>query len=214
LLHNFHAFPEEDFMKLRSLIIGAIASVLSMSAFSYEAGDFILRAGVASVQPDESSSGSVALGVGNDEQLGITAVYMLTKNIGIELLASSPFTHDVTSPGLGKVATVKHLPPTVSAQYYFDTNSRFTPYVGVGINYWMVLESKGTGALSGVGVDVDDSIGLAFSAGLDYRLTDHLILNAAVWNIDIDTDVDTNNGLSMNLEVDPWVYMISLGYKF
>ncbi len=197
--------------------IVAVAAFICFSsgALAYEAGDFILRAGVASAQPDESSSGSVKLGVGNDEQLGITGVYMFTNNIGLEVLASTPFTHDVTNPGLGKVATVKHLPPTISAQYYFDTGSKFTPYIGAGINYWMVLESEGKGVLANSGVDIDDSIGLALSAGLDYQLTDNLILNAAVWNIDVETDVDTKGpALQMNLDVDPWVYMVGVGYKF
>jgi outer membrane protein len=202
-------------MMFKKTVLGLAVVLVSANVLAYEAGDFILRAGVASVQPDESSSGTVELGVGNDEQLGITGVYMFTKNIGLEVLASTPFTHDVTSPGLGKVATVKHLPPTVSAQYYFDTGSNVTPYVGAGINYWMVLESEGKGALANADVDVDDSIGLALSAGVDVKLTDELVLNAAVWNIDIDTEVDAaGNTLQMDLDVDPWVYMVGVGYKF
>lgn len=196
-------------------VAAGVIALVSVNTFAYEAGDFILRAGVASVQPDESSSGTVELGVASDTQLGITGVYMFSKNVGLEVLASTPFTHDVTSPGLGKVATVKHLPPTVSMQYYFDTGSKFTPYIGAGVNYWWVLESEGEGALSAVDVDVDDSIGLAFSAGLDYQLTDDLVLNAAVWNIDIDTEVDAAaSTLQMDLDIDPWVYMVGLGYKF
>lgn len=204
-------------MSLKKVVLGAAVVLASANVFAYEAGDFILRAGVASVQPDESSSGTHELGVGNDEQLGITGVYMFTKNIGLEVLASTPFTHDVTSqnPALGKVAEVKHLPPTVSVQYYFDTASSFTPYVGAGLNYWMVLESKGKGALAGTDVDVDDSIGLALSAGLDMKLTDDLILNAAVWHIDIDTEVDAAGGaVQVDLDIDPWVYMVGVGYKF
>jgi outer membrane protein len=207
--------PVSKFLNKSVCISVITVACMSANVFAYEAGDFILRAGVASVQPEESSSGTVRLGVGNDEQLGITGVYMVTKNVGLELLAATPFTHDVTSPGLGKVATVKHLPPTFSVQYYFDTSSRFTPYLGAGINYWMVLESKGKGALANADVNVDDSIGLALSAGLDFRLTDNLILNAAIWNIDIDTEVDAaGNTLQMDLKVDPWVYMVGIGYKF
>jgi len=200
-------------MSLTKMVGVATVACLSANALAYEAGDFILRAGVASVQPSESSSSGLTLGVGNDEQLGLTGVYMFSNNVGLEVLASTPFTHEVTLGG-ATVAEVKHLPPTVSIQYYHDTGSKFTPYVGAGINYWMVLESESKGALYGTDVDVDDSIGLALSAGLDIKLTDDLILNAAVWNIDIDTDVDVNGATVSKLDVDPWVYMVGVGYKF
>jgi hypothetical protein len=37
----------------------------------------------------------------------------------------------VSTAGLGEVAKVKHLPPTLMAQYYFgDANSKVRPYVG------------------------------------------------------------------------------------
>ena len=199
-------------MSIKKVVAASALACLSVNALAYEAGDFILRAGVASVQPDESSSGT-KLGVKNDEELGITGVYMVTKNIGVEVLASTPFTHDVTSGGT-VIGEVKHLPPTVSAQYYFDTGSAFTPYVGAGVNYFMVLESETKGSLNGKDLDVDDSVGLAFSAGVDMKLTDDLILNAAVWNIDVDTDVDVNGSKVTDLEIDPWVYMLGVGYKF
>ncbi|VFS55160.1 Outer membrane protein W precursor [Kluyvera cryocrescens] len=38
---------------------------------------------------------SVVLNVSNNTQLGLTFTYMATDNIGIELLAASPFRHKV-----------------------------------------------------------------------------------------------------------------------
>lgn len=124
-------------------IIG-IASLASWNVQAHEAGDFIVRAGVASVNPSEDSSilrptvvspnGQVS--IDSDTQLGLTFTYMLTNNWGVELLASSPFTHTVDFAGdlsgLGSVATAKHLPPTLSAQYFFDTESNIDSYNEVG----------------------------------------------------------------------------------
>ncbi len=34
-----------------------------------------------------------------------------------------------------KIGTLKHLPPTLLAQYHFTNLGAFKPYVGAGINY-------------------------------------------------------------------------------
>ena len=60
----------------------------------------------------------------SDTQLGLNFAYMLTNHLGIELLAASPFEHDVKLKGTalgaanGKLGTLKHLPPTLSLVYY------------------------------------------------------------------------------------------------
>ena len=57
---------------------------------------------------------------------------------------TTPFSHSVSTPGLGEVAKVKHLPPTLMAQYYFgDANSKVRPYVGAGINYTTFFDEEG-----------------------------------------------------------------------
>jgi outer membrane protein len=206
-------------MSLKKVVLGTAVVLGSANVFAYEAGDFILRAGVAVVAPQEDASPDI-VGVGNDTQLGLTGTYMLTNNLGIELLASTPFTHDVTLKSTGKtVAEVKHLPPTVSLQYFIDTGSIVTPYVGAGVNFFMVQESRmtsyGEAALGTSAISVGDSIGLALSAGMDVKLTDDLVLNAAVWKIDVETTADIGHGTTkIDVDIDPWVYMVGLGYKF
>lgn len=218
----------------------AIIAAIPMSASAYEAGDWIVRGGAASVNPDESSSrvnvGGTAIddtgvGVDNDTQLGLTVTYMVSSKIGVELLASTPFEHDVTLQGNGlsayapagtTIASVEHLPPTLSLQYFFmPANSAWQPYAGIGINYWLVMDedlsSAAESALGASNLDVDDSVGLALQVGMDYQLTDRWLLNAAIWKIDISTDAsfDTAVGpVDVDIDVDPWVYMLSVGYRF
>lgn len=213
-----------------------------MGVNAYEAGDWIVRGGAAVVEPDESSSnvsiGSTAiddtkLGVSNDTQLGLTITYMWTDHIGVELLASTPFEHDVTLQGQGlsptvpagtKIATVKHLPPTLSLQYFFlDSKSVIQPYAGVGVNYWLVMDedlsSDAENALGARSLDVDNSVGLALQLGVDFNLNEHWLVNAAIWNIDIETEASfyseaVSSEVSADIDIDPWVYMVSVGYRF
>lgn len=62
-----------------------------------EAGEFI-RAGSATVRPTErfrQCTGMGGFNVSNNTQLGLTFTYMATDNIGVELLAATPFRHRV-----------------------------------------------------------------------------------------------------------------------
>jgi outer membrane protein len=102
-----------------------------------------VRGGFATVAPDESWSNIVVgedLGFGltidNNKQLGLTAAYFITDRINIEVLAATPFTHDVNFAiddplGTGnQLGEVTHLPPTVTVIYYFnDPASAFQPRI-------------------------------------------------------------------------------------
>ncbi len=77
----------------------------------------------------------MGLKVKNDTQLGLTGTYMLTDNIGVELLAATPFSHKINANvpalnlDLGRAAIVKQLPPSLYAQYYFfNADSAVRPY--------------------------------------------------------------------------------------
>lgn len=219
-----------------------VVAAMPLVASAHKAGEWIVRGGVATVDPDESSGrvsvedlggpvDDTGLGVTTDSQLGLTVTYMFTDNIALEVLASTPFEHDVTLQGSGlsgvaptgtTIASVEHLPPTVSLQYFFmDGSSPVQPYAGIGINYWLVMDEELSGAaksaLGARSLDVDDSVGLSLQLGVDYKIDEHWLLNAAVWNIDIDTDASFNSDVgkvSAEIEIDPWVYMISVGYTF
>jgi outer membrane protein len=223
-------------MRKQIFAVASIAALaISGAAFAHEPGELVLRVGVAHVAPDDSSSkikiGGIAFAgtkatVNDNTQLGLTATYIVAPHFGIELLAATPFTHQVRIKGFGapvdgSLADVTHLPPTLSAQYFFlDTKSRFQPYVGLGLNYTLFYDEKLSGRAKGLGfrsLDLDDSWGLAVQLGADYAITDRLFLNAAVWKIDIGTTAKAklgNDKVKVDVDVDPWVYFFGVGYKF
>ncbi|ROU00929.1 outer membrane protein OmpW [Marinobacter sp. R17] len=224
---------------------GLIAAALlpASLAQAHEAGDLILRAGAAMVDPHDSS-GDVRVGstkldnwkvsVDSDTQLGLTASYMLSQHWGIGVLAATPFKHDINGAGAlggaGKLAETKHLPPTVTLQYFpLDPGMTIQPYGGIGVNYTHFFDEKTTdtltNALGAASTDIklDDSVGLAAELGADVMLTDRLLLNAAVWYADIDTTatIKAYDGAGnkvatgkVDVDIDPFVYMIGVGYRF
>ena len=201
--------------KVLPLLIAA--AFASPAAMAHQAGDILVRGGLAFVSPQTSSDdvlGTGELDIDSNMQLGLTLSYMLTDNWGVELLAATPFSHSVSTPGLGEVAKAKHLPPTLMAQYYFgDANSKVRPYVGAGINYTTFFDEEGRGALAGTDVSVDSSWGLAGQVGLDMAINDRWFVNASAWLIDIDTDVHTAVG-TINTSIDPVAFMFGVGYRF
>ncbi|MGB5474626.1 MAG: OmpW family outer membrane protein [Gammaproteobacteria bacterium] len=212
-------------MKLR-IATTLLATLIATSAQAWQAGDILLRAGAAGVYP--TGDGTVVSPNGNVEaddawSLGLTGTWMATNNIGIGLLVAWPFDHDIEGSGslaaVGKVGDTKHLPPTVTVQYHFDTGSKLHPYVGAGINYTYFFDEGTTGALAGDSLNLDSSWGLAGELGVDYELQNDWTVGAQVFYIDIDTDATisgTNSGLAgkYSVSIDPWVYMFSVGKKF
>lgn len=196
-------------IKSAALIAGIIAATAGQ-AMAYEAGDVVLRAGIANVNPDVSDNTAVGvLDVEDNTQLGLTATYFLAPTLGVQVLAATPFKHDITAAG-ADLGSTKHLPPTVTLQWYPSISGNIHPYVGAGVNYTMFFEDD----IPGADLELDDSVGLALEAGVDIDLGSNLVLNAAVWKIDINTDVSLNGTNLGELEIDPLAVMVGVGYKF
>ncbi|NRH22764.1 outer membrane protein OmpW [Pantoea stewartii] len=201
-----------------------LALALPQLALAHQAGDFFIRAGSATVRPNEGSDNVLGMGgfsASNDTQLGLTFTYMATDNIGVELLAATPFRHKVGLGPTGTLATVRQLPPTLMAQYYFfDSQSKARPYVGVGINYTTFYDAtfNQTGRDAGLSdLSVKDSWGIAGQVGLDYQINCDWLLNASLWYMDIDTNVKFKSGdqqQNIHMRVDPWVFFFGAGYRF
>lgn len=210
-------------MRIKSAaLIASILAATAGQAMAYEAGDIVVRAGVANVNPDVSdkvAGGALQLDVDGNTQLGLTGTYFLTPTVGVQLLAATPFQHDITAlNGAAVVGETKHLPPTVTLQWYPSIAGNIHPYVGAGINYttfWdSTLNATGKAATGANKLSLTSSTGLAVEAGVDIDLGSNFVLNAAIWKIDINTDVKLDGVKQGELEIDPLAYMVGVGYKF
>ena len=218
------------------VLTGGMAGVTT-EVLAYQAGDWIVRAGVASVDPDDDSSklhlnGTPLAGtkatVDDDQQLGLTATYMIDSHLGVSLLAATPFEHDIKAKGVGSssidAGSSKQLPPTLTLQFFpMDGSSAFQPYLGVGVNFTTFFDENVDGELESVmgskgDLSLEDSWGLAGQVGADYLFSEHWMISASIWYLDIDTEAEfkfkNGNRVTADVDVDPWVYMLGVGYKF
>jgi len=201
--------------RLIAASMAAATLAASSQAFAYGAGDFFTRVGVAQVTPKNDNgalaNGALAVDVQDKTDFAFTLGYRFHDKMGVELLAALPFKHDIALNG-ENLASTKHLPPTLTLQYYplGGTQARVQPYIGAGINYTRFSDEQ----LAIGELDLDDSWGLAGQLGIDLLIDDNWALNAAAWYLDIDTDATVNGAAAGTVEIDPIVVMAGLSYRF
>ena len=200
----------------KSIVSTLIASSLVLATGTVNAvekGDWLVRFGVVNVSPNDGSTGVVAndaVGVDGNTQIFANATYMYKENIGFELLAATPFSHDITLSG-SKIGETKQLPPTFSMQYHFMPKASTRPYIGAGINYTTFFSEKATNTITSL--KLDDSVGLAVQAGVDIDITKDWFFNADVRYINIETTATTNLG-NIEVDINPWVISLGVGTHF
>lgn len=185
---------------------------LSLSAAA-NAGPWTVRAGIHNVDPKSDSGlavGGEDLSVDSAAQLSLNLDYAFTPNLVLDVLGAIPFKHDIELDG-DKIASTKHLPPTVTLQYHFLPGTGIDPYVGAGFNYTFFFDEKIDGDAD---LNLDDSFGLAAQIGVDFVLVRNWVLGVDVRYIDIDTDASLDGAKLGTVEIDPLVYGVNLGYRF
>ncbi|MDZ7803661.1 OmpW/AlkL family protein [Thiohalophilus sp.] len=206
-----------NYKALLSTIAAATAlGLASQPATAIEEGDLLLRFGLANVSPNDGSTGVVAddaVGVEDDTQAFINLTWMFTDNLGLDILGSTPFTHDITLNGV-KAGETQHLPPTVGVQYHFKPKSDVRPYVGAGINYTTFFSEETTGALAGTTMSLDDSLGLAAQAGVDVDINQDWFFNADLRYMNIETTASISGVGNIDVDINPWVISLGVGTRF
>jgi len=204
----------------KTLVPIAIALALgaAVPAFAQSKGDWTLGVGVHQVNPKSDNGtlagGTLPLEIDSDVKPTVTFEYFLRDNLGLEVLAALPFKHDIAVKGVGKVGETKHLPPTVSLQYHFNSKGKVSPLLGVGLNYTTFFSEDTTGALEGTRLKLDDSWGLAAHAGLDFKVSERSAVRVDVRWADIDTKVEVDGAKLGTANIDPLVYGVAYVLKF
>ena len=201
---------------LAAALVAAFAPTFAMA----EAGDWVVRARVVDVSPNEDSKlGSTVnnLGLGAIMSPGaelavdsnvipeLDISYYFTKNISAELILAFGTRHDVSVKGdalatVGNqpLGSVNVLPPTLTAQWHFMPDQTIDPYIGAGVNYTHSFDRSlkfSKNALAGNDIRVDSNMfGLVAQAGVDINLKDGWLINADVKYVTMNTDVEARLG--------------------
>jgi outer membrane protein len=218
------------YLTLAAALLGASAMAAPAQAQTADyfvpetAGTFLVRARAINVSADNNGSWT-SVGGHIDATSQVTPevdfTYFLTPNIAFELIAATT-SHLLSvrgAPGLPSkidVGSTSVLPPTLTVQYHFLPDQRFSPYVGAGINYTFFYNTEPSHALGLVNhVSLTNNFGYALQAGLDYAIAGPWVANIDVKQIFLHTTASVDEGLiRAKTNLDPLVVGVGVGYKF
>lgn len=198
-------------MKKTLLALAVLSATVCGSAFAQDAeGPWMVRARAVHLDSANKDSTGLGLTINNKTIPEVDVSYFFTPNIAAELILTVPQKHSLYAGG-AKIGTLKHLPPSLLAQYHFTQFSGFKPYLGAGLNYTRF--SSVNIAVPGVTID-KNSWGPALQAGVDIPLSKNLYLNFDVKKVYIKTDVFAGGAKAGTFKVDPVLVGVGLGWRF
>ncbi|MEK8032434.1 OmpW family outer membrane protein [Ideonella sp. DXS29W] len=203
-------------MKRQLIALAALAATLSpFAAQAQDQGDWIVRARAVSLTSENDDSTGLDLSVNDKVIPEVDISYFINPNFALELILTYPQKHDVKSAG-AKIGSLKHLPPTLTAQYHFTQLGGWRPYVGLGLNYTHLSDVQ-------FNSDVDaalqpslkkDSFGWAAQLGTDIPMGGGWLLNLDVKKVQIQTEVSSFGNKVGDFKVNPWLASIGFGKRF
>jgi outer membrane protein len=138
-----------------------------------------------------------------------------------------PFEHDIVGDGaiagVGKIGSVKQLPPTVLLQYkLLDANSPLRPYVGAGLSYAYFFGEEGSATLTaltnpgGAPTTLSAKSKLAPSAqlGAQYNINSKWFVDVNVMKTWLKTTATLSTGQKIETKLDPLSVDLWVGYRF
>ncbi|CAN7623987.1 outer membrane beta-barrel protein [Pseudoduganella sp. LjRoot289] len=197
-------------------IILGIGSLLAGQAVAAEASPWLVRLRALHLDPADKSDPVGGTGAANRLTLDnktfpeLDVSYFFSPNLAAELVLTYPQKHDVLLDGKS-IGTMKHLPPTLLAQYHFMPGAQVQPYAGAGLNYTTLSKVHLLGGNAGL---EHKSFGLALQAGADFRLDQRWALNVDVKKVRIRSDVNSAGAIISKVKVDPLLLSVGVGYRF
>lgn len=123
------------------------------------------------------------------------------------------FKHDVRLDG-AKSASIEHRPILLTAQYHFLANSAVQPFIGAGYGWVNVSDESTTGPIAGTNLDVGNGDGFVGQVGVGFYASSNVFIRADARYFDWKSDVKLNGAGIGQVKVSPWIYGVSVGYRF
>jgi outer membrane protein len=218
-------------MKGLSVPSMASAAVLSLLGISLTgpvlagAGDFYVRAGVSAMDPDTGSESFSAIpqsGVllDSDVTLGGSLGWFVTDSVALEISSSLPYSPDLEGNkalkdlGIGNIGDVKYVPTYLTVNYFFQNTSAVTPYLGGGVAFNKFYDENARPP--GLDVNLDSTFDPTVLAGVEMDFGVPVLVNFDVRYTLLDTDATFSGAIdeTVEMEIDPVVFTLGVGYRF
>jgi outer membrane protein len=170
------------------------------------------------------------------DTVGITTEYYVTDNIGVATLLGLPLKVNLVGDGAlhkyGNLGSTRPMPPAIELRYHlFSAESKFRPYLGLGVNYtWFtqvrttnsqfITDSLGPGGSARA--TLSSSWNPVFEVGANYAITKHWSVGTSVNYMPVKTHLtlygQTATGTPIvsrsTLRLDPLSVFVNVAYTF
>lgn len=199
-------------MPLALALAGSLMAPLTSHA---QEGPWMLRLRAVHLDSANKDSTGLNLSINNKTLPDFDISYFFSPNFATELVLTYPQKQTLRA-GSNEIGTLKHLPPTLTAQYHFTDLGAVKPYLGAGLNYTRFSSTSFTPAVQAALQPSlqKNSFGLALQAGFDYRIDKNLYLNLDIKKLQIATDVSSAGAKVGTFKVDPWLAGVGIGWCF
>ena len=239
-------------MAYKKALAAAAGMILVTAAHAQAAGSNIVSLGWFRVMPNSSSDPLVVKSIGgipvNQSQsgtgakiqeadtVGLAFTHFFTDNVAVELVGGIPPRHKIEGTGAlsgyGEIGSAKQWSPAVLPKwYFFNADTKFRPYVGLGLNYTWFSDEKITNSafqtkLAGPGsksnVSTDGSLNPVLNVGATYAITKDWFVGLSVSYLPLKTtatiDSTTATGVHVvseaKIKINPVVTFLNVGYRF
>jgi outer membrane protein len=228
-------------MRFVTLLVATATLVSAVPALADELPSNNARIGLYSVfyhvSADDLSGPYVPPGANIDaknvETLYLAYVRRLSAHFDVELTLGYPPLQKTVGKGpatLGSVpydgqiiATARWLAPTLLAEYmFFSEDSRWRPYIGVGINYTNFYDrdstAQGNAASGGpTKLSLTSSVGVAGTVGLTYRIANNWNAYASYSATQVKTRLEADTAgviRTTHISFGPQALVVAVGYSF
>jgi outer membrane protein len=190
---------------------------------------------IGGVAVNQQIAGSGAHASSTDT-VGITTEYYVTDNIGVAMLLGLPLTVNLIGDGTlqtyGKLGTTRPMPPAIELRYHlFSAESKFRPFVGLGVNYTWFTQVQATnsqfitdsfGPGGSAHATLSSSWNPVFEVGANYAIAKHWSVGASVNYMPVKTNLTLNGQTatgtqivsSSTLRLNPLSVFLNVAYTF
>lgn len=203
-------------MKKTLLAVAALCALTSGAAMAQQQdGKWMVRFRAVNIDSVNKDTTGLDLSINDKVIPELDISYFFTPNFAAELILTYPQKHNLRAGG-ARIGSLKHLPPTLTAQYHFTNLGAFKPYVGAGINYTRFSSVKFDPAVDeALSPSIKkNSWGPALQVGFDYALDKNWSINFDVKKVYIKTDVRSAGTKVGTFKVNPVLVGVGLGYRF
>jgi outer membrane protein len=207
--------PKTKISTLLPLLAAAASGMaLAGSAMAQDAPFLVRLRAVDLISANKDSTG-LDLSINNKIIPELDLSYFFTPEWAAELVLTYPQKQTIRSGGVD-IGELKHLPPTLTAQYHFTSLGAFVPYIGAGINYTRFSSVSFNPAVEAALHPTlkKNSFGLAAQVGFDYEFMKNTVFNVDVKKVQIRTDVLSSGTKVGEFKVDPWLIGVGIGRRF